>query len=189
MKPSASSSDLPRGSASCEGALLARLSDHAPELLAYLRARIGLTDAEDVLQTVMLKAVEGIDSLQDERALRAWLYQIARNALVDLTRKSGREFADAELDPIAEEIERGACSCASNLTQRLSPGQAEIIRLVDLGDLRLSEAAAQLGTTVNAATVQLHRARQRLRREVESLCGATDFRTARSCECDSEMCG
>lgn len=169
--------------------LQSRLGDHAPELLAYLRGRLGPVDAEDALQTVMLKAVEKLDSLRDEEALRGWLYQIARNTLVDVTRRAGREIASDELEPLAEEIERGACTCARNLTERLSPGQAAIVRLVDLGELSLSEAAKQMGTTVNAATVQLHRARKRLRTEVQSLCGATDYSSARNCECDSESCG
>lgn len=165
-----------------------RIEDYAPELLAYLRGRLGPADAEDVLQTVMLKATERLDTLRSESGLRGWLYQIARNALVDATRKAGREIPDAELDPIAEEVEKGACGCASSLTERLSPGQAQIIRLVDLDELGLGEVAERTGTSVNAATVQLHRARKRLRREVEELCGATDYASARNCECDTEMC-
>lgn len=44
------------------------------------------TDAEDVLQDALLKAWQGLASLQDASALRAWLYQVATNACLSALR-------------------------------------------------------------------------------------------------------
>lgn len=60
---------------------------HEGELLGYLRHRLSDADAaDDVLQDVFVKAMrqgQGFCTLDNPRA---WLFQVARNALVDRAR-------------------------------------------------------------------------------------------------------
>jgi RNA polymerase sigma-70 factor, ECF subfamily len=44
------------------------------------------TAADDILQNVFLKMHAGLASLRDETKLKSWLYQIARNAIIDYFR-------------------------------------------------------------------------------------------------------
>jgi RNA polymerase sigma-70 factor (ECF subfamily) len=83
MKPSTSTS-TDAGRFACVAAAWAA---HEGELLGYLRHQLPEAHAaEDLLQDVFLKAMrqgEGFCSLDNPRA---WLFQVARNALVDRAR-------------------------------------------------------------------------------------------------------
>jgi len=60
----------------------------ADELLYFIKKRAdNISDAEDILQDVFIKIHSSIDSLQNETKLRAWIFQIARNTIIDHYRK------------------------------------------------------------------------------------------------------
>src|SRR5262245_39200039 len=72
-------------------------------IYAYALQRLGDAEsAEDVTQTVFLRAVGSLTKCRDEEAFAGWLFAIARNAILDVQR--GRRRV---LDPIesAEEHE------------------------------------------------------------------------------------
>ena len=123
----------------------------------------------------------------------AWLYRVHRNVAVDVLRKGQSD--ERLIDPSApvpdEEAETMAalsCACSVYQAQKISPRYAEILQLVDLGDLTLSEAAEALGVTTNNATVRLHRARQALRRRLREHCGVTSLRDCAGCRCIDDGC-
>ncbi|MGA1197090.1 MAG: RNA polymerase sigma factor SigZ [Candidatus Latescibacterota bacterium] len=54
------------------------------QLLAFIRSRISdPTQAEDILQDIFLKMYEHVHTLRDNQKLESWMYQIARNAIID----------------------------------------------------------------------------------------------------------
>ena len=61
--------------------------EYHPRLRAFVKSRIpdDMT-ADDVLQNVFLKMHTGLASLKDATKLQSWLYQIARNAIIDYYR-------------------------------------------------------------------------------------------------------
>lgn len=165
--------------------------------MAFARSRTrSLSEAEDVVQLSLLRALEKMDTLNDPSKLRAWVYTIARRALIDSSRLAHREVL-SDLEPSQETRDIATeslsaqvhpCACAVDLTNSLAPGQAELIRLVDLEEFSLEEAAAQLLSTKNAATVRLHRARQNLKDKLREHCGVIDASSARRCSCDEARC-
>jgi RNA polymerase sigma-70 factor (ECF subfamily) len=61
---------------------------HTP-LQHFIRRRVpDEVTAEDVLQDVFLKIHQHVDTLKDVRKLESWIYQIARNAIIDTYRRS-----------------------------------------------------------------------------------------------------
>ena len=63
-------------------------SEFAIPLRAFLRGRVrSPADAEDLLQDVFLKVHQRIGDLRDAAKLEGWLYQIARNAVIDHYRR------------------------------------------------------------------------------------------------------
>ena len=184
-------------SSSKDETLQSRLQALRPELMAFARSRTrSLSEAEDVVQLSLLRALEKMDTLNDSSKLRAWVYTIARRVLIDSSRMARREvLSDPDLSPglscrstdlLAGQLH--PCACAVDLTNSLAPGQAELIRLVDLEEFSLEEVAAQLLSTKNAATVRLHRARQNLKDKLREHCGVIDASSARRCSCDEERC-
>jgi RNA polymerase sigma-70 factor (ECF subfamily) len=151
---------------------------HESELRGYLRHRLSDTDAaDDVLQDVFVKAMrqgQGFRALDNPRA---WLFQVARNALVDRLRTIHPhepltdELADTlplDAQPVAP-IDALA-DCLSRTLGELSTEDAAILRACDLeGQTQRAFAEAQ-GLSLPAVKSRLLRARQRLRERMSQAC-------------------
>lgn len=143
----------------------------------YLSARVGsVEEAEELTQEVFVAALNGIQGLraEDEAALLAWLFQIARNKLADQLRRRYRRpsvpLQDAEEmesprprpEEVAEvEEERAEVRRA---LERLTPEQREVILCKYLLGYDNDRTARQLGKNVNAVNQLHHRALASLRR-------------------------
>lgn len=151
---------------------------HEGELLGYLRHRLGDPDAAaDVLQDVFVKALRQGQGFCTLDSPRAWLFQVARNALVDRARiHRPQESLTPELvDSLAAPEEPGApvdalSDCLARTLGELAPSDAEILRACDLeGETQRSFADRQ-GLGLPAVKSRLLRARQRLRDRMVQAC-------------------
>lgn len=151
---------------------------HEGELLGYLRHRLGDPDAaNDVLQDVFVKALrqgQGFCSLDNPRA---WLFQVARNAMVDRARTTRPqepltdELADSLPDTREAEAPVDALSeCLARTLTELAPADAEILRACDLGGETQRSFADRHGLGLPATKSRLLRARQRLRDRMVQAC-------------------
>ncbi len=60
-------------------------------LLRFIRSRVADDDdAEDILQDVFLRIHERLDTVRDMDRLESWIYQIARNSIIDYYRSRRR---------------------------------------------------------------------------------------------------
>ena len=151
---------------------------HEGELLGYLRHRLSDADAaDDVLQDVFVKAIrhgQGFCTLDNPRA---WLFQVARNALIDRARTShamdplpeGTNEPAAPQDDAAEPVDALA-SCLVRTLADLSAEDAAILRACDLEGRTQREFADAQGLTLPATKSRLLRARQRLRDRLTTAC-------------------
>jgi RNA polymerase sigma-70 factor (ECF subfamily) len=151
---------------------------HEAELLGFLKHQ--LPDghaAEDLLQDVFLKAMrqgEGFCSLDNPRA---WLFQVARNAVIDRGRvaKHHVSLEDPEVDlqaataPALEPVDALA-GCVDRVLGELAPEDAAIIRSCDIQGATQRDYAERHGLSLPATKSRLLRARQRLRDRLTSTC-------------------
>jgi RNA polymerase sigma factor (sigma-70 family) len=116
-------------------------------------------DAEDVVQTAFLDAQRALERGTIPRNPRAWLAAIALNA--------GRRLRRRRLN--AEPLEDYAVQEASGIPEinaaleSLPREQRTAVVYRDVLGLSYGETAEQMGTSVNAVTMLLHRGRRRLR--------------------------
>ncbi|MEM9072778.1 MAG: sigma-70 family RNA polymerase sigma factor [Myxococcota bacterium] len=166
------------------------LREHRAALFAFVRARMPAEEVDDLLQRVALRAVERADSLQDPSRVVGWLFRLHRNAIVDAARKRARRriVESTGEEPVAETDVDERCRCSVVQAQRLGTTYAHILELVDIEGCSLPEAAETLGTTVNAATVRLHRARKALRKRMQDHCGVTSADECDDCRCSYDGC-
>lgn len=159
---------------------------------AFLQSKLGnAADAEDVLQTGLLKALQHGPALRDDTRLTAWFYRILRHAVIDhiRSRQAARAREHAwSLDPgltdePSAQDERALCRCLEPLLSSLKPKQADLLRLVEFNDRPVAEAAASLGISANTASVTLHRARRQLRQQLEAFCGDCASGACLDCDC------
>ena len=154
---------------------------HEAELRGYLRHRLSdQAGADDLVQEVFLKAMSRENALCGINNPRAWLFQVARNALVDRARTShpGEPIEEHEGELVAEQPVPLApvdslADCVEAVMQTLPADDAEILRACDIDGQRLREFAAAHALGLPAVKSRLLRARARLR---ERLLGACQVR-------------
>jgi RNA polymerase sigma-70 factor, ECF subfamily len=169
-------------------------------LHAFIARRVfNPSTAEDLTQDVMLRLVRhGSDDLEDPVA---WLYRVARNALVDHYRKrpdpepvgvDHRPFDRVTLDPFEEDpadTHRELAQCLPPLVDRLPEPYRSAVRAVDLDGSTHAAAAEAVGITVPGMKSRVQRGRQRLKRLLTDCCtielsatrAVTDYRTPPGC--------
>jgi RNA polymerase sigma-70 factor, ECF subfamily len=124
-------------------------------------------EAEDVVQTAFLDAQRALERGTIPRNPRAWLAAIALNA--------GRRLRRRRLN--AEPLEEYAVQEASGVPElraalaSLPEEQRAAVVYRDLLGLSYGETAQQMGTSVNAVTMLLHRGRRRLRQTLGVMAG------------------
>lgn len=139
------------------------------------RARVGRTEADDVVQETFVALHRNLPRIRDPRALPGWLRQVATNAANDRWRRRRRRrretsgLCDGE-DPVAPEASAGA---DADLRRRLWAGlgalpetyrEALVWRLVE--GLSGPEIAARTGLTHASVRVHLCRGMALLRAEL-----------------------
>lgn len=143
----------------------------------YMRARIFQShDVEDLCQEVFLRVFRMLKRYDESVPIRFWLLGIARNVLREYVRRVSRrkEVAWAELCLDLEETVEAESPYDDILpllpicTLRLTESAREAIRLQYMAGLGLQTVAERLNRSLGAVKVLLHRARQFLRRCIQS---------------------
>jgi RNA polymerase sigma factor (sigma-70 family) len=151
-------------------------------ILGYARRRVPRDEAADVVADTFLIAWRRISDVPEGDEARLWLYGTARRVLANRARSErrrgriGARLAAATLHPRDREDPVGPDVVVSAF-KRLRPEEREILSLIAWEGLSPLEAARVLGCSPNAVRIQLHRARRKLRRELEA--SAPDFVAAR----------
>jgi RNA polymerase sigma-70 factor (ECF subfamily) len=175
---SASTSSTSTSGSASFGCVSTAWQAHEGELLGYLRHRLSDVDAAaDVLQDVFVKAMrqgQGFCSLDNPRA---WLFQVARNALVDhlRTAHATEPMPDEPAEPAAPPQETLApvdalTDCLTRCLGELSPDDAAIVRACDLDGQTVRRFGEAHALGLPAAKSRLLRARQRLRQRLTTAC-------------------
>ena len=150
-------------------AFLATVEALRPSLHRYCARMTGsVADGEDVVQDALFHAYRRLDSFDDARPLKPWLFRIAHNRCIDLLRSRGaREDAEAGADtpdavwpddPPGPALGRAI----EHLVLALPPMERACVLLKDVLDHSLEEIAELVGTTLGGVKAALHRGRAKL---------------------------
>ena len=186
--PSPPAAELPADDPS-DAELLARVanSDHeAFELLyqRYVRSVMGLAlrrlhdrgDAEDAVQEAFAAVWRAADSYRPERgAAGGWVYTVARNAIIDRSRRAGLRAPGVELPELPSE-ESGPDEHAEQAytawrvhraLEDLQQHEREVIELAYWSGLSQSEVASYLGQPLGTVKTRTRAALARLATALE----------------------
>lgn len=148
-----------------------RFEELAPQLIEplrrYLARRTDGATADDVLADTLLVCWRRLDELSDEPL--PWAYGVARHCLANAERSARRQRRVAgrmaAIDPpraVTPGPADGGDPALAEALASLSAPEAELLRLWAWEDLDVGSIAGTLGITPNAASIRLHRARQKL---------------------------
>ncbi|HEX9248061.1 MAG TPA: sigma-70 family RNA polymerase sigma factor, partial [Gemmatimonadaceae bacterium] len=150
-------------------AFLETVSNLRPQLHQYCSRMVGsVLDGEDVVQDALFQAYRKLESFDDRRPLKPWLFRIAHNQCIDfLRRRQVRQDAEAEVavqdavapkDPVGRGIERAI----ERLVLTLPPKERASVLLKDVLDYSLEEIAELVDSTVGGVKAALNRGRAKL---------------------------
>jgi RNA polymerase sigma-70 factor (ECF subfamily) len=155
--------------------LLTAWAAHEAELRGFLRHRSGLPEeADDLLQEVFIRALRQDAQFCVIENPKAWLFQVARNILVDRFRHA-HEHAPLS-DDIPEALPDEAptvdalSQCLPRVLSELSADDRLAITFCDIEGHSQQALAEHLGISLPGAKSRIQRARQRLREQLICAC-------------------
>ena len=154
---------------------------HHQALYRYCRSIVrNQEDAQDALQSAMMRALEALQARERDLAVRPWLFRIVHNEAVSILRRrrpntsltEGCEPVGAVVEHTLEERERFAQLLAD--LQSLAERQRGALVMRELNGLSIEEIAAVLAISPGAAKQALFEAR----------CALQEFAVGRAMECE-----
>lgn len=144
-----------------------------------LRLTKNRSDAEDLVQEMLLRAWRYWPLYREQDNCRAWLQRILLNTFCSQRRSHARkkrllagyalvqdavaEASSAEVTATGDPEGLMSQEHVSHSLSALKPEQARILKLVDMDERSYREAAAELACPVGTVMSRLHRARRALR--------------------------
>src|SRR5512139_1859273 len=175
-----------------------------PKIHRYLARMTGANEADDLTQEVFIKVSRGLKDFRGESKLSAWIYRIATNVALDHLRRSQMTTKISSIDTEGEEepvqlrgeislidqqlIQKEMNACIRNVIKKLPEEYRTVIVLSDLEEFKNNEIAEILKVSLNTVKIRLHRARSKLKKELENLCCFyRDERNVLSCDLKSAI--
>lgn len=146
-------------------------------LVAFVSARSSSRqDAEDIVQDVFLRMHLALDQGAAIEKLDAFMFRVARNALVDRYRRAGAREGWLSEQPGGEDnlelelLRESLAECIAPFLDRLPEPYAQALRWVDRDGLTQPEAAARAGISISGMKSRVQRARVKLLDLLENCC-------------------
>lgn len=135
-----------------------------------LRLSTRREDAEDLLQESLAKAYSRFSQLRDASRFKGWLFSIVRSTHLDrLRRERARPPETAELPQLAAHETDPLTRDIAEALALLPQPQHELLSLFYIDGLNLNETGQVLGIRSRAVRQRLYRARQALRKQLDSI--------------------
>lgn len=128
--------------------------------------------AEDIVQDTFLRAWRALDSLQDEKAAKAWLITILRRENARRFERKRFDIVDVETDTVADDVSSSSEQIIESewlhrQIEKLSPEYKEPLLLQMVAGLSGEEIAKQLNLNKNTVMTRLFRAKNQLKEALE----------------------
>ena len=132
-------------------------------------------DADDILQNVFVRIHERLDSLRSEENLRAWIFRVAHNAVIDHLRRRRPEVTADGVEPVSlnnvhDDSPHDLTPCLGPALEQLPKNYREALQLTDLGGLTQKAAANALGLSASGMKSRVQRGREKLKSVLEDCC-------------------
>jgi RNA polymerase sigma-70 factor (ECF subfamily) len=146
------------------------------DLRRYVRQRVGSAEAaDDIVQDTLAKLAAALRDAPPAGPLPAWVFRVARNAIVDhyRARSSGEPQVDEPAidDPGSRQLEReGLLASFRAFVHALPPEQREAVLLTEYEGVSQTDLAKRLGVPLSTVKSRVQRGRKRLEQALRDCC-------------------
>lgn len=147
------------------------------DLKGYVSKRVSdKNDADDILQSVLIKFANYCETKNDVQNIKAWIYRITQNTIIDFYKKSNRT-TNADLEHFClqdyQDYDENIFVWLHNFIDSLPVEFSIPLRLSDLERKPQKEIAELLGLTIEATKSRIQRARKKVREKFDE-CGVVE---------------
>ena len=159
-----------------------------PDHHNYLTKFVCESDASDLTQEVFIKVNNNIDKFRAESSVKTWIYRIATNTVKDYLKSKSYKVSESQ-QAISEEqlslleisqLEKESPEsislsdemneCIREFIHRLPCSYSTVLVLSELEGYKIKEISEIMDVAANTVKVRLHRARAKLKNELEAGC-------------------
>ena len=131
--------------------------------------------AEEILNDVFLQAYNSIDTLEEKKSLKSWLYTIASNKIIDYYRKKRPATIEIENETLLEDDETDTIysdfdCCLNDFLDQLPPSNANALKAVYFDESTQQEYADKSSLNLSTVKSHVHRGKQSLKHFFEQCC-------------------
>jgi RNA polymerase sigma-70 factor (ECF subfamily) len=148
---------------------------HKP-LQKFIEARVSNNaEVDDILQKVFIKIYSHHSNLKDDRKLQSWIYQIAKNTIIDFYRTKKRVEEIKDDIPMTSEFNemnftQEAAQCIRSSIKKLPDKYREALELAEFQNLSQKELSKELGISYSGAKSRVQRGREKLKTLLVGCC-------------------
>ena len=150
------------------------------QLRQFLQSRVNNpADVDDLLQTILIKTYQNAHTINHPGKVQSWLFQIARNTLIDHYRKSHSNHVDINIDGLSqtaegteeyEQVRQSLANCIRPFLNQLPDKYREALEWTELQGKSQKELAAELGLSYSAVKSRVQRGRRMLKTLFRQCC-------------------
>ena len=165
----------------------------------FIRRRVGEASiADDILQEVFIRIHSRIGTLKESGKIKSWIYQIARNAIIDRYRAHKKieglpeSLSALKMDP-GDKAQKEISSCLLPMAQALPDHYREAVMLSEIEGLKQKEVAEKSGISLSGAKSRIQRGRSMMKKMLLQCChfefdrrgNVVDYE-GKGCSCEEE---
>lgn len=151
-------------------------NDYHNRLHSFILSRVkNKAIADDILQDVFVKIHHKIDSLKENDKIVSWIYQIAKNSIIDHYRKQMKtsEIPESLMMPempISEKTKNEILECLLPIVEKLPDRYRKAVVLSEIEGLSQKAAADILKLSLSGAKSRIQRGRVMIKNMLLACC-------------------
>ncbi len=155
-------------------------AEYQQALKSFLHSKVNNSaDVDDLLQDILIKTYQNLDKVQDASSVKAWLFQLANNTIIDFSRKHARQQRDSQID--AEdlwftgldhdsEFKQKLSLCIEPFIQALPEQSSSLLLAVDIKGQSQKEIAEAQSISYSTVKSRVQKSRADLKNLFEECC-------------------
>ena len=152
--------------------------EYSTSLRGFLYSRVSNdADVEDLLQEVLIKTHQNLDTVKSSEKIKPWLFQLANNTIIDFYRKKGRARDVSASDLWYAEnhvvVEQELAQCVEPFIRALPKKSADLLLAIDIEGQSQKDYAEKAGISYSTLKSQVQRGRAKLRTLIDDCCSLT----------------
>lgn len=149
--------------------------EYKNQLSRFLHSRVANpADVEDLLQDILIKSHNNLHKLNDNKSVKAWLFNIANNTIIDFYRSKARRHElnaeDLWYEEAEADIKQELAQCVRPFIQALPASDAQLLTAIEIDKIPQKDYAEQHGLRYSTLKSRVQKSRKLLRALYDNCC-------------------